>query len=205
MPLLPLEPFLYPQDLLTGPPPAAGGEARWWVLHTRPRAEKSLARRFLDRQVPFFLPLYKRQWRSRGRLLASHVPLFPGYVFLHGEGRERLQALETNLVAQVLPVADQGELHADLARVHSLMATGAPLTPEERLTPGTRVQIVRGSFAGLEGTVLREGRQVRLVVEVRFLHQGVSVELEPWVLEPLAARPVPVPLGPAGGLPVAYR
>lgn len=186
MPLLPLEPFLYP-DSLFGDAPAPVDAGQWWVLHTRPRAEKSLARRFLNRSVPFFLPLYKRQWRSRGRTLTSHVPLFPGYVFLYGEGRERLHALESNLVAQVLPVLDQDQLQADLLRVHRLMISGSPLTPEENLAPGTPVRITRGALCDLEGTVLRGGRQLRLIVEVRFLHQGVSVEIEPWMLESLGA------------------
>jgi transcriptional antiterminator RfaH len=182
MPLLPLEPFLYPDTLLAeaGPLPGPG---RWWVLHTRPRAEKALARRFLSREVPFFLPLYKHSRRSRGRTLTSHVPLFPGYVFLHGDGGERLLALETNLVAQVLPVPDQSQLHADLARVHRLMASDSPLSPQPRLAPGTPVRIISGVFAGMEGTVLRDGRNLRLLVEVRFLHQGVSVEIEAWMLE----------------------
>src|SRR5689334_5793404 len=136
MPLLPLEPFVSPPTLFVDGPPGAGDSRRWWVLHTRPRAEKSLARRCLRRGVSFFLPLHKRQWRSRGRLLCSHVPLFPGYLFLHDDEGGRVAALETNLVARCLPVEDQAQLYADLDRVHRLIVAEAPLTPEERLQPG---------------------------------------------------------------------
>src|SRR6516165_139504 len=87
MPLLPLEPFVYPDDLLDQPVLLPEASARWWVLHTRPRAEKSLARRLLRTATPFFLPLRKRQWRHRGRLLCSYVPLFPGYVFLRSDSQ----------------------------------------------------------------------------------------------------------------------
>src|SRR5262249_38240117 len=66
MPLLGLEPFIYPECLLDSACPSTGPE-KWWALHTRPRAEKSLARRFLDHGVPFFLPVCHRQWRNRGR------------------------------------------------------------------------------------------------------------------------------------------
>ena len=65
MPLLPLEPFVFPDDLLAGPPGEDPG--RWWVLHTKPRAEKSLARRFVDRGTSFFLPLHEKQLRRSGR------------------------------------------------------------------------------------------------------------------------------------------
>jgi hypothetical protein len=186
MPLLPLEQYMYPDSLLTSMdgPPEGGG---WWVLHTRPRAEKALARSFLGRQVSFFLPLQKREFRCRGRALRSYLPLFPGYVFLHGGGPERLQALETNLVARALPVPNQEQLYTDLARIHRLMLSGASLAPEQRLTPGSPVKLIGGPFVGLEGTILRAGRQLRLVVLVHFLHQGVSIEIDPWMVEPAGA------------------
>src|SRR2546421_13062830 len=115
MPVLPLEPFVFPADLFRGP--TAPGPARWWVLHTRPRGEKSLARKFLDRNLSFFLPLCKRHRRRPDRVLVSHLPLFPGYVFLFGDPQARLDALTTNLVLNCLPVPDQEQLFADLNRV----------------------------------------------------------------------------------------
>src|SRR5947209_246913 len=138
MPVLPLEPFLFPVDLLSAPPAPGSDDRRWWVLHTRPRAEKTLARKCLARGTPFFLPLYRKESRSRGRILRSHLPLFPGYLFLRGTPEDRLHALETNLVVRTLPVEDQATLQADLARVHRLVLSDAALTPEERLVPGTR-------------------------------------------------------------------
>jgi transcriptional antiterminator RfaH len=189
MPLLHLEPFVFPEHLFTNAPPSEEGFHRWWVLHTRPRAEKVLARRFLRRGLSFFLPLYKRQRRHRGRLLCSHLPLFPGYVFLHGDGAGRLLALETNLVARCLPVDDQLGLHTDLARVHRLICCDAPLTPEERLQPGAAVEIVSGPFEGMHGKVLRRGKRLKLHVEVQFLQRGVSLEIESWMLQPLGNQP----------------
>jgi transcriptional antiterminator RfaH len=193
MPLLPLEPYLFPEHLLTTLSPP-GGDSRWWVLHTRPRAEKALARKVLRREISFFLPLYERRWKSRGRLLCAHVPLFPGYVFLHGDGEARHLALETNLVANCLPVADQDQLQSDLHGVHQLMTSGAPLSPEARLQPGTRVAIIAGPLAGLEGTLLRTGTRMRFYVEVSFLQRGVSAEVEGWMIRPLeGTRPAVSP------------
>jgi transcriptional antiterminator RfaH len=186
MPLLPLEPFLFPEDLLSGPAHGGAGDDCWWVLHTRPRAEKALARQMLARSLGFFLPLYQKRWRSGGRLLSSHLPLFPGYVFLRGNPEARVRALETNLVARVLPVADQLSLYNDLARVHRLIQTDAELAPEERLQPGTPVEIIGGPLAGLTGKVLRRGKQLRFFVEVELLQRGVSVEVESWMIQPLA-------------------
>ncbi|HLJ97933.1 MAG TPA: transcription termination/antitermination NusG family protein [Gemmataceae bacterium] len=191
MPLLPLEPFVFPDDLLDPAAVTPEGAAPWWVLHTRPRAEKSLARRLLRTTTPFFLPLCKRQWRHRGRLLCSYVPLFPGYVFLRADSQAVFKTLETNLVARVLPVPDQAQLHGDLARVYCLIASDAPLTPEERLKPGALVEITSGPLAGLEGKVLRRGKQLKFIVEVQFLQSGVSVEIESWMIEP-KSDPAPI-------------
>jgi len=190
MPLLPLEPFVFPDDLLTRSPPPENDAERWWVLHTRPRAEKALARLVLGHKLAFFLPLYKRQWRSRGRMLSSHLPLFPGYLFLRGDGQARLRALETNLVANCLPVGDQQRLAADLKNVFTLMSSGSALSPEDRLQPGQHVEIVSGPLAGVEGKIIRRGKQLTFFVEVQFLQQGVSVEIESWMFRPVdAPRP----------------
>jgi transcriptional antiterminator RfaH len=185
MPLLPLEPFLFPNDLLQNRVAESEGPGRWWVLHTRPRCEKALARKFMDGRIPFFLPLSHRQWSTGGRRFSSYMPLFPSYVFLHGDADARHAALATNMVAYVLPVTDQRQLHTDLVRVYQMVTSGAPLTAEARLQPGRRVEIVQGPLTGLEGTILRQGKQCRLLVEVQFLKAGVSVELEEWMVRPL--------------------
>jgi transcriptional antiterminator RfaH len=190
MPLLPLETYLAPENLLDRSAVELSALGQWWVLHTRPRAEKTLARKFLGRGLAFYLPLYQRQWRTRGRLFSSHLPLFPGYVFLHGDAHARLQALETNAVVRFLPVADQPQLQEDLVRVHRLIASGAPLTPEGQLRPGSCVEVVAGPFAGMQGKVLKVGKRLKFLVEVRFLQQGVSVEVDGWMIRSLREREV---------------
>ncbi len=189
MPLLAQEQYVYPEGLLDTPSAegSAGGPEQWWVLHTRPRAEKTLSRRCLDRGLGFFLPVHLHEWRNRGRRFRSYLPLFPGYVFLRGDDQARVAALESNLVARVLPVVDQGRLHADLARVYRLITGTAALTPEDRLMPGDPVEIVVGPFAGLTGKVLRRGKELRFVVEVEFLRRAVSMEIEGWMIRPVEA------------------
>jgi len=166
MPVLPLEPFVYPDNLLMQPFAPADPSWRWWVLHTRPRAEKTLARNLLKHQIAFFLPL------------------FPGYVFLLGDNQARIQSLTTNTVAQTLHVVNGEELHMDLARVYHLMSSGAPLAPEDRLLPGTPVEITAGPLAGLEGKIIRKGKRLKFIIEVHFLQRGASVEIDSWMIEP---------------------
>jgi hypothetical protein len=180
MPVLPPEPTVCPQDLFAAEPDPCD-DRRWWAIHTRPRAEKSLARKVRGQGVSYFLPLHRR--RGTGGGPAAHLPLFPGYMFLFGDGEARLRALETNLVARVLPVPDQRALADDLRRIHHVLTSGAPLRTEPELEPGESVQITAGPLAGLQGRVQRRGPGLRLYVEVRLLRQGVSVEIESWMVE----------------------
>ncbi len=185
MPLAPAETCLFPERLLENPSSGSNEAARWWVIHTRPRAEKALARRLLGREVGFFLPLYENRLSSSGRVRSSYLPLFPGYIFFHGDDEDRRLALETNQIAQMLTVPDQLGLFSDLQRIHQLLETRHNLTPEQRLQPGTKVRIIAGAFAGMTGVVIRQGRQLRFVVAVSFLQSGASVDVESWMIEPL--------------------
>jgi transcription antitermination factor NusG len=187
MPILPLETFLFPEELLSQPYPPSG-DAEWWVLHTKPRAEKKLARTFLGRRLSFFLPLLnKRRWYNNSPKFESHLPMFPSYIFLYGTHDDRQEALMTNQIVQVLNVNDQLNLHSDLARVYQLITAGVPVTPEATLEPGMPVEIVDGPFTGMQGTYLSRANGCRLYIEVRFLHRGVSVEIDPSMIRVLSA------------------
>src|SRR5262245_17204027 len=123
MPLLAPETMLFPSDILDRATGLDTG-ARWWVIHTRPRAEKSLARKLLKLDLAFYLPTLCQSWLANGRRLKSCLPLFPGYVFLHARSEDRATVLATRTVANFLPVPDQRELITDLRRIHRVLAAG---------------------------------------------------------------------------------
>jgi transcriptional antiterminator RfaH len=184
MPVLPVETALFPENLFDDRPTLASTGRLWWVLHTRPRQEKCLARQLRQSEAPFYLPLVARRKIIRGRIVTSHNPLFGGYVFLLAHERERIAALTTGRVVHALRVADQEQLGNDLSQLHRLIESGAPVMPEERLTPGMPVEIRSGPLAGLQGTVLRTASGRRFVVQVNFIQRGASVELDDFMLAP---------------------
>src|SRR5262249_41042007 len=139
MPILPPEQSLFPETLFAEPKPAQAEGQQWWVLHTKPRQEKSLIRSLCGQEVCCYLPLVERRLQVRRQVLTSLVPLFPGYVFLLGGRDDRLAAVTTGRVVRSLEVPDQEELWNDLRQIHRLLGCGAPILPEARLTPGTRV------------------------------------------------------------------
>lgn len=182
MPVLPEETAIHPPGLLDSPEPEGVGDRIWFVLHTRPRQEKSLARELLGRQAPFYLPLYAKRKRFQDRWLTSYLPLFPGYVFLLATEEERLAALRTNRVLKVLKVDFQEQLWSDLRQIRRLLLSGAPVTPEERLTAGDIVEIQSGPLTGLRGVIERTASGRRFIVRVDFIQRGASVLLDDSIL-----------------------
>lgn len=185
MPILPRQLDLFPTDLLDQE--CGGGTgARWLAFYTVARREKDLMRKLEAAGVPFYGPLIRRRLRSPGgRTRWSHVPLFPGYVFSLADDDQRRVALATNTIARWIPVTDEVMLVRDLRTVKRLIDADRPLTPEARLEPGDPVRVRSGPLRGIEGAVLRRRGVERLLVAVRFLNQGASIELEDVDLEPL--------------------
>jgi hypothetical protein len=212
MPILAQEPCMFPDDLLQEPtdadspdPDRPETERVWWVVYTKSRQEKSLARDLGCMQVPFYLPLVPRDHLIRGRRVRSQIPVFAGYLFLFGTPDERVDALTTNRISRILPVPPplQDVLVRDLRQLAALIAVGAPLTVEQRLCPGRKVCIRTGSMAGIEGTIVQRRGGDRLLIAVNFLQQGVSVEINDFMVDPIwdtevderSARPPRRPTG----------
>jgi transcriptional antiterminator RfaH len=182
------EPCLYPEDLLDEPgeiPAFAPGDRRWWVVYTKSRQEKALARELLKYQIPFYLPQIKNTAIVKGRRRTTFVPLFAGYVFLLANEAERIRALTTNRISRILDVEDAEQLVTDLRQIKRLIESNAPLTIERRLSPGQRVRIKQGALMGMEGTVIVRRGETRLLVCVNFLQQGASIEVQDFQLERL--------------------
>jgi len=191
MPILPRQRDIFPPGLLDGtaidPAVATPADGRGWIaFYTLSRREKDLMRKLEAASIPFYAPLIKRRLRSPGgRTRLSFVPLFPGYVFSLVDDEQRRAALATNTVARWLPVGDAAAFVGDLRNIKRLIDSDEPLTPEARLEAGQTVRVRSGPLRGLEGTVVKRRGGQRLVVAIRFLNQGASIELEDVDLEPL--------------------
>jgi transcriptional antiterminator RfaH len=157
----------------------------WWVLYTKSRHEKAVARQLLHWEVPFYLPLMEKNSVRGGRRIRTFVPMFSGYLFLYGSEEERVRSLTTNRISRVLEVPDPDRLLADLRQVQQLLAAKVPLTIESRLAAGDRVRVRCGPMEGIEGSVIARRGRVRLLVAVDFLQQGASVEIDDFMLEPI--------------------
>ena len=184
MPVLQLEPNLYPDGLLDETNHESDGRD-WWVVYTKPRQVKAFARDLYRRKIAFYLPLVKTQLKYGRRRVESYSPLFGDYVFLFGSQEACEDTPATNRIVRILPVGDPKRLQRELRNLHELISLDMSLTVENRLPRGKRVRVCIGPLTGVEGIVLQRRGGCRLVVSVDFLQRGASVEIDEFMLEPI--------------------
>jgi len=84
----------------TGEPKIDGAAAQKFyvnsfAVYTNSHREKRVVPHFAERQIESFLPLYatRHRWKNRCKMNLE-LPLFPNYVFVHIDPRERVRVLE---------------------------------------------------------------------------------------------------------------
>jgi transcription antitermination factor NusG len=159
--------------------------ARWFVLHTKSRQEKALAQSLEALGIGYYLPLVEHVRRDRGRKIVTPTPLFPGYLFLHGSQDQAYEADRTKRLAQIIPVADQARLDADIRNLKLALAHQAKLEPYPFLKRGTRVEVRSGPFRGLQGIVEDRAGAGRLILQVDVIGKATCMEIDGAALEPL--------------------
>jgi transcription antitermination factor NusG len=172
MPIHRKESDIFPEDLFEIPT----ADAPWEIAHLRSRQEKSLARLLLDGRKPYYLPQIRQTKKKSGRTFVSHLPLFPGYIFLRRVAGLRETLWRTSSVANILQVDDQAQLNAELLQLRQLQVRGAILRPPIEIVPGDAVTIEDGAFRGYSGIVIEERGAQRLIVSVSILRKSVPVE-----------------------------
>ena len=182
LPILPREPMVFPEDLFTAEPT----DQTWWVLHTKPRTEKALARDLRHAGVPHFLPQYAKRQKTKSRETTTYLPLFTSYLFLRGEPKHRLVALQTDHVANCLEVPDQVALQQQLSGICKVVSHDpTQCEPKVSIGIGDPVEVLEGPFAGMTGHVIRVEKGYKFIVGVKFLHQSVEVPLGHWAFRSL--------------------
>lgn len=193
MPILSKESDIFPNDLFDLPTETAP----WEIAHLRSRQEKTVARLLYDARKPFYLPQVKHTTKSAARTSVSHLPLFPGYIFVRRVDGLRETLHRTHAVAQMLDVPDQSQLSSELFQIRELQASGAMLTPTVELMPGDAVRIEEGAFSGYTGIVVRERGSLRLIVSIAILNKAVEVEFPREVLAQVKRTTTVTPPPPA--------
>lgn len=155
-------------------------ERRWFAVYTTCRHEKKVARHLEQREIEHFLPIYRTQhrWKDGSRVMLD-LPLFPGYVFVRIDARNRVGVLEVPGVVSMIGTASHPAPLPDFD-VDALRTGLDPMRaePHPLLTIGQRVRIKTGALAGLEGIVIRKKSGFRIVLTLSLLMQSIAIEVD---------------------------
>lgn len=169
--------------------PAEYCEPRWYAVYTSANHEKRVAEQLAARTIDHFLPSYASVRRWKDRRVTLQLPLFPGYVFVRVELRNRLQVLQIPGVARLvgfggMPVPlPEDEIDA----LRTGLASGVRVEPHPYLNVGRRARIKQGPLAGLEGILLRWKGNWRVVLSLDLIQRSVAVDVDAALLEPVLA------------------
>jgi transcription antitermination factor NusG len=160
----------------------------WYALYTTPRHEKRVAQHLGHRQIEFFLPLYRsrRKWRDGSRVTLD-LPLFPGYLFIRIQRKERGQVLSVP-GALTIVCGTAGEPAPLLETTVEALREGLKeraAQPHPAVAAGQRVRIRSGALAGFEGVVVRNKNSLRVVLTLEQIQKSYSVEVGLEDIEPL--------------------
>jgi transcription antitermination factor NusG len=144
-----------------------------------PQNEKSVVKQLALREVESFLPTYEtvRVWKNRQRV-RTILPLFPTYLFVHIDGRQRNKVLQSPGVIHIVgnrrehvPVPD-----AEIELLRSGIR-GRNMEPYHELVVGKKVRIKTGSMEGVQGTLVRKGNGLRFVLALELINQFAAIEV----------------------------
>ena len=167
----------------------ASSGRNWFAVFTVPQNEKSAVKHLGLREVESFLPTYEtvRVWKNRQRMKII-LPLFPSYLFVHINSRERTKVLQS---PGVLHIVGNGRKHVPLpdAEIEFLRSglCRQRIEPYRELVVGEKVRIKGGVMQGVCGTLVRKGSGVRFVLTLELINQHAAVQVDAEDLEPLIA------------------
>jgi len=152
----------------------------WYAACTQPRHEKVVARQLEQRRIEHFLPLYRetRRWKDRRKQL--DLVLFPGYVFIRLDLRDRLKVLQLQSVLRFVCFHGQPAVlpELEMEALRCGLADGIYARSHPYLKAGRRVRVAHGPLAGVEGILLRTKEKCRVVISMEAIQQSVALEVD---------------------------
>ena len=158
----------------------------WWIARTKARFEKAFAWDMYHYGIGYFLPMREKIIFSGGRKRHVMVPLFPLYVFICGTEISRYTAMTTNRICQMIEVVDQERLIEELSNIERAIQNKAVIDQYPSLPVGRKCRVISGPMIGIEGVIVeRHEGKARMVLEVTILGQGMLIEIDADILEPI--------------------
>ena len=159
----------------------------WYLVHTKPRQEKCALTNLERQGYECYLPTMPSERLEQGSIRLSDEPLFPRYLFIRlgqgGSAKSWSPIRSTKGVSRLVSFGAE-PAKVDDGLVELLQARGAAVAeqPVRLFSPGQRVQVAAGPFAGIEGIYQMAEGERRVIVLIELLSKTVPVKLAPSAL-----------------------
>lgn len=159
-------------------------ERYWYALYTRPKCEKKVASALTELQIETFLPLKNviKIWSDRKKKLMQ--PLFPSYLFVYANLKERLASLQPRGTVNIvgfngIPSRIPNDQIDAVRRVlqHGYVPEDCPY-----IENGDEVEVIDGPLTGLTGRVVEKRGEQHLIISLDTLYKSMSINIHPGYL-----------------------
>jgi transcription antitermination factor NusG len=161
----------------------------WYAITTRSRQEKVAANVLEGLGVRAFLPLVEEVHKWSDRKKTVSVPLFASYLFVQiPPSREaQVQVLRAPCVVSFVgnhcgPLAIPEK---EIDDVRSVVLKGVDYSLYPYLKTGDQVRIVGGALDGIEGTLISQGADTKLVISIQLLQRSLAVSVYGYEVKPI--------------------
>jgi len=167
--------------------PRTHPQLSWFAAYIAPNREKKTAASLSRSGIESFLPLYRSARRWSDRCVTLERPLFPGYLFVQIDLRERVKVLQIPGVVHLVgfggvPIALPSE---QIESIRKGMAEHANVEPYPYLSVGRVVRFRTGPFLGMSGILLRRKGRFRVVISIELIERSMVVNVEAADVEPV--------------------
>lgn len=155
-------------------------DKKWFALYTKPKHEFKAETQLKVSGVEYYLPTVIRvkQWSDRKKKVKE--PLFNGYIFIYGNERERLIALEQYAIVRTIFFEGKPAIvpNWQIENLKKMLEKGEDVTVTDQLQIGSTVKIISGPFKDVEGIVYESSNQERmLAITIDLLRRSVIVKI----------------------------
>ena len=163
-------------------------EKQWFVVYTKPRSEKKVSGRLQQAGIEMYLPLQKvmRQWSDRKKKV--EVPLIPSIIFVCLEKKKLTSVYQINGVTGVLKYLGKPAVVKTSEILNLRILLQEVFTDELQqvdIQAGDMVEVISGPFKGLQACAVQLQNSMRLIIEIKNMGLGFSVNVPKSYVKPL--------------------
>lgn len=150
-------------------------DKRWFALYTKPRHEFKAEIQITSLGVETYLPttMEMHQWSDRKKKVRT--PLLSGYIFIHADERERINALEVPSVIRC--ISERGKPAAipenQIDNLRNFIHEETKYSIYNGIMKGTKIVIKEGPFQGVTGVVAEDSDGKTLAVAIELLNRSI--------------------------------